>query len=264
MGIFDRLSTVIRSNINDLISRSENPEKMLNQLIADMKSQLAKAKQQVAAAIADEKKLFQQVEREKDQAAKWEQRAMMAVRESKDDLAKEALVRQSEHMQNAVALHETWVRHKEQTERLKLSLRELNDKIDEAKRKKSILLARQKSVQAQQQIRSTMSSMSETSALETFDRMEEKIADMERKALASAELSSELEEDDLAQRFKALEYHGSADDQLLALKQKMGLLEAGSPEERKQLGDGGAEDVEDGVLLDDEGEDEGVAEAEHA
>ena len=65
MGIFDRLTTMIRSNVNDLISRAENPEKMLNQLVLDMRSQLAKAKQQVASAIADEKKLQAQVEQEK-------------------------------------------------------------------------------------------------------------------------------------------------------------------------------------------------------
>ena len=87
MGIFDRLSTMLRSNINDLISRAENPEKMLNQLIVDMKTQLAKAKQQVASAIADERKLQSDAEAMKKQAEDWERRAMMAVQEGRDDLA---------------------------------------------------------------------------------------------------------------------------------------------------------------------------------
>src|SRR2546425_6293083 len=78
MGIFDRLSTLFRSNINDLISRAENPEKMLNQLIVDMRGQLAKAKQQVAAAIADEKRLSSQVDQEKKSAEDWERRAVLA------------------------------------------------------------------------------------------------------------------------------------------------------------------------------------------
>src|SRR3989475_9643775 len=78
MGIFDRLSTLFRSNINDLISRAENPEKMLNQLIVDMRGQLAKAKQQVAAAIADEKRLSSQVDQEKKSAEDWERRAAAA------------------------------------------------------------------------------------------------------------------------------------------------------------------------------------------
>ena len=93
MGIFDRLSTLIRSNINDLINRAEDPEKMLNQLIVDMRSQLAKAKQQVAAAIADEKRLSAQVDTEKKSAEDWERRAVLAVQEGRDDLAKQALLR---------------------------------------------------------------------------------------------------------------------------------------------------------------------------
>src|SRR3954462_3623402 len=97
MGLFDRLSTLLRSNINDLISSAENPEKMLNQILVDMRSQLAKAKQQVAAAIADEKRLRDQADVEFRQAGEWEQRAMLAVKERRDDLAKQALVRQSEH-----------------------------------------------------------------------------------------------------------------------------------------------------------------------
>ena len=107
MGIFDRLSALIRSNLNDLISRAENPEKMLNQLIVDMKSQLAKAKQQVASAIADEKKLLADAEAMKKQAEDWERRAMLAVQEGRHDMAKQALGRYNEQMQGAQQLHET-------------------------------------------------------------------------------------------------------------------------------------------------------------
>ena len=101
MGIFDRLSTMLRSNINDLISRAENPEKMLNQLIIDMKSNLAKVKQEVAGAIADEKKLQADSESMRKQAEDWERRAMLAVQEGRDDLAKQALLRYNEHLQGA-------------------------------------------------------------------------------------------------------------------------------------------------------------------
>ena len=117
MGLFDRFSTLLRSNINDLISRAENPEKMLNQLIVDMKSQLAKAKQQVASAIADEKKLQSDAEAMKKQAEDWERRAMLAVQEGRDDLAKQALGRYNEHLHGAQQLHETWLKHKAETER---------------------------------------------------------------------------------------------------------------------------------------------------
>ena len=194
MGIFDRFSTLLRSNINDLISRAENPEKMLNQLIVDMKSQLAKAKQQVASAIADEKKLQADAEAMKKQAEDWERRAMLAVQEGRDDLAKQALGRYNEHLHGAQQLHETWLKHKAETEALKLSLRQLNDKIEEAKRKRNILVARAKRAEAQQRIQETMSGMSDKSAFESFERMAEKIEATERKALAAAELQEEFQD----------------------------------------------------------------------
>ena len=224
MGIFDRFSTLLRSNINDLISRAENPEKMLNQLIVDMKAQLAKAKQQVASAIADEKKLQSDAEAMKKQAEDWERRAMLAVQEGRDDLAKQALGRYNEHLQGAQQLHETWLKHKAETEALKLSLRQLNDKIEEAKRKKNILVARAKRAEAQQRIQETMSGMSDKSAFESFERMAEKIEASERKAIAAAEIQEEFSGDRLARQFEALEYKGSSDQQLLELKQRMGLL----------------------------------------
>ncbi|UCD24726.1 MAG: PspA/IM30 family protein [Gemmatimonadota bacterium] len=258
MGIFQRISTLLKSNINDLISRAENPEKVLNQAIDDMRSQLSKAKQEVAGAIADEKKLQAQVEKEKKQAQEWEQRAMLAVQEGRDDLAKQALMRHSEHLNHAQALHETWVRQKTETEQLKSSLRQLNDKIEEAKRKRNILVARQKRAEAQGRIQETMSSMSDKSAFESFERMTEKIEESERKALAAAELSEDLSGDFLQQEFEALEYHGNADQQLLELKQKMGLLAAGEGA-RPQLGSGD-EDVDDAEVVGEIPADESSAE----
>jgi phage shock protein A len=238
MGIFDRFSTMLRSNINDLISRAENPEKMLNQLILDMKSNLAKAKQEAAAAIADEKKLQADAEALKKQAEDWERRAMLAVQEGRDDLATQALMRYNEALQGAQQLHETWVKHKADTESLKGQLRQLNDKIEEAKRKKNILVARAKRAEAQQRIQETMSGMNDKSAFESFDRMAEKIEAIERKALAAAEIQQEFQSDDLMDQFKKLEYKGTADQQLMDLKAKMGMLSAGT-REQKALGAGG-------------------------
>ena len=245
MGILDRLSSLIRSNINDLITSAENPEKMLNQIIIDMRSQLARAKQQVAAAIADEKRLKDQVDAEYKQAQEWEQRAMLAVREGRDDLAKQALIRQNEHLTHGQQLDATWQAHRAETEKLKGSLRDLNDKIEEAKRKKNLLVARQKRAEAQKRIAETMSSMSEKSAFEAFARMEAKIEDNERRMLANVEIDEEFSGDRLQQDFKVLEKGAtgaSADMQLLALKQKMGMLPAGAPVENRQLGAGRPEE----------------------
>src|SRR4051795_6068706 len=256
MGIFDRFSSLLRSNINDLISRAENPEKMLNQLIVDMKGQLAKAKQQVASAIADERKLQSDADAMKKQAEDWERRAMLAVQEGRDDLAKQALGRYNEQLQGAQQLHETWLRHKAETEQLKLSLRQLNDKIEEAKRKKNILVARAKRAEAQQRIQETMSGLSDKSAFESFERMAEKIEQTERRAIAAAELNEEVSGDTLIRQFEALEYKGSSDQQLLELKSKMGMLGPGRAQGSKQLGTG-REDVRDAELI-EEG-DEGKA-----
>ena len=254
MGIFERFSTMLRSNLNDLISRAENPEKMLNQLITDMKSQLARAKQEAAGAIADEKKLQADAEGLKKQAEDWERRAMLAVQEGRDDLATQALVRYNEALQGAQSLHETWLKHKADTENLKGQLRQLNDKIEEAKRKKNILLARAKRAQAQQRIQETMAGMNDKSAFESFERMSEKIEAIERKALAAAELQQEFQSDDLIDQFKKLEYKGTADQQLLELKAKMGLLPGGQG--TRALGAGGKPaDVHDAELLENpEGE----------
>ncbi len=242
MGIFDRLSTLLRSNINDLISKAEDPEKMLNQIIVDMRSQLAKAKQQVASAIADEKRLRDQTDAEYKQAAEWEQRAVLAVREGRDDLAKQALMRQGEHVTHGQQLEQTWESHRLETEKLKNSLRDLNDKIEEAKRKKNLLIARQRRAQAQKRIADTMSSMNEKSAFEAFARMEERIETSERQLKASVEIDEEFSGDRLANQFKQLEKGAagaSVDVQLLALKQKMGMLPAGSSAvDQKQLGTG--------------------------
>jgi phage shock protein A len=242
MGIFHKLSTVIKSNINDLISRAENPEKMLNQIIIDMRDQLAKAKREVAGAIADERKLKSQLDTEVKQARDWQHRAMLAVKEGRDDLAKQALIRQKEHTDRAHVLQQTWEAQAGETEKLKGSLRQLNDKIEEAKRKRNLLVAKQKRAQAQRRIHETMSGLSDTSAFEAFNRMADKIEEEERRSVAHAEVNEALSGDTLETEFLRLESGpGGADveDQLLALKQEMGLIAPPSDaEEQRRLSSG--------------------------
>ena len=241
MGILDRLSTLLRSNLNDMIARAEDPEKMLNQIIMDMTAQFTRAKQQVATSIVDEKRLRSQADAEYKAAEDWEKKAMLAVDQGLDDLAKQALVRHNEALERAQQLEQAWQGYQAETEKLKGQLRDLSDKIEEAKRKKNLLLARQRRAQAQRRIAETMSSLSEKSAFEAFARMEERIEQNERQLKASAELDEEFSGDRLAADFKRLEKLGSAttaDQQLLALKQKMGKLGAGTPAASRQLGAG--------------------------
>ncbi|MFQ5679789.1 MAG: PspA/IM30 family protein [Gemmatimonadota bacterium] len=264
MGIFERLSRVVRSNINDLIARAENPEKMLTQIIEDMRRQLAQAKQEVAVAIADERKLRAQVEEEGGQAKEWERRARLAIREGRDDLAKQALLRGQEHAEHARELEAQWQQHRVETERLKDSLRQLNAKIEEAKRKKNLLIAKQKRAQAQRRIHETMTGLQDRSAFRAFDEMAEKIATAERQALASAEVAAELEGDSLDHEFLALESGGDVvvEERLLALKREMGLLPAGEEEsEPKALEAGDTEEaIQDAEILEEEAEEEGAVE----
>jgi phage shock protein A len=241
MNIFDRIAMLFRSNVNAVISEFEQPEKMLNQIILDMRSQLVKAKQQVAAAIADEKRLHDQTKQELKEAEDWERRAMLAVQQNQDELAKQALMRRSEHIARGDQLNLTWQAHKQETDRLKDSLRSLNDNIEEANRKKNLLLAKQRRADAQKRINETMSHISEKSAFEAFARMEEKIDANERKVKANAEIDEEFSGDRLANDFKRLEAAGgsqSAEVLLIELKQKMGVLPAGTQINNRALGAG--------------------------
>lgn len=268
MGIFQKLSTVIKSNINDLISRAENPEKMLNQIIVDMRDQLSKAKREVAGAIADERKLKSQLDAEVKQARDWQHRAMLAVKENRDDLAKQALVRQKEHTDRAHVLQQTWEAQAAETEKLKGSLRQLNDKIEEAKRKRNLLIAKQKRAQAQRRIHETMSGLSDTSAFEAFNRMADKIEEEERKSVAQAEVTEALQGDTLESEFLRLESGPSGVDvegQLLALKQEMGLIAApkgGGEKRRLAAGDESDNNVKDAEVEDDADGNAEIPEAE--
>ena len=246
MSIFTKLSTVIKSNINDLISRSENPEKMLNQIILDMRDQLAKAKREVAVAIADERKLRASLDAEVKEVRQWEHRAVLAVKEGRDDLAKQALVRQQEHKERASTLDETWRTQAAEMEKLKGSLRQLNDKIEEAKRKRNLLVAKQRRAQAQRRIHETMSGLSNTSAFDAFERMADKIDEQERESLAHQEVNEALGPGTLEDDFKALESGGDGgdvEDRLLSLKQEMGLIAAPEGEAPMQLESGDDDDA---------------------
>jgi phage shock protein A len=230
MGIFSRLAQLIKSNLNDLISKSEDPEKMLNQIVLDMNNQLVEAKKQVASSIADEKRLAKQYEQEAANAAEWERRAMMALRAGNEELAKEALSRKKEHDQLSETFKGQWAKQKDAVEKLKTALRMLNDKIEEAKRKKNVLIARKKRAEAQKAIQETMHGLKDQSAFETFDRMAGKIDQLEAEAEAGEELNEEYTGDVLASKFNNLEKKAGAEDDLAELKRKMGML---PPEEKK-------------------------------
>ena len=232
MGILERIRTVLKSNINALISKAEDPEKMLNQLLMDMNEQLIEAKKQVAMSIADEKKLERQLLENKGQGEEWERKAMLAVKAGKDDLAKEALVRKQEYDGYAASFQKEYDSQHSSVEQLKDALRQLQSKIEEASRKKNLLVARAKRAEAQKQIQQTMGSLSANSSFDTFDRMAQKVDQVEAEAEALKELGAVTADQKLEDKFKELESSDSNTDKLLEdLKAKMGQIE--NKEEQK-------------------------------
>jgi len=226
MGILDRIRTVLKSNINALISKAEDPEKMLNQLIMDMNEQLLEAKKQVAMSIADEKKLERQALENKAQGDEWEKKAMLAVKAGKDDLAKEALLRKQEYDGYAASFQKEYESQHASVEQLKDALRQLQAKIEEASRKKNLLIARAKRAEAQKQIQQTMGSLSANSSFDTFDRMAQKVDQIEAEAEALKEIGSVTADQKLEDKFKELEASEAGGDKLLEdLKAKMGQIE---------------------------------------
>ncbi|QUI21691.1 PspA/IM30 family protein [Vallitalea pronyensis] len=223
MGIFNRISTVFKSNVNDLISKAEDPEKMLNQLIIDMSEQYTKAKGAVAKAIADEKRLKKSLDEQAAKAAEWGRKAELAVASGDDNLAIQALNRKKEYDQLVEQYTAQWQGQKQASDNLKASLRDLNNKIDEAKRKKGLLIARAKRAEAQKSIQNTMAGLNDNSVFDSFSRITEKVDTLESEADAQAELNGYIANDDLNSQFEKLENQdGAVMDELAALKAKLG------------------------------------------
>lgn len=219
MGIFKRMTDILKSNINDLISKAEDPAKMLDQIILEMQESLREAKIQVAKAIADEKRLKHQLDQNNTQAQNWESKAVLALQKGDEDLAKEALKRKKSYGDIVVSVEQQWKDQSAVATKLKDSLRALEAKIDEARRKKEVLIARQKRAEAQKKIQEVMTGLADTSAFDNFARMERKVEEIEAQAAAAVELETNTLED----KFAALEAGAGVDAELEALKAKLAL-----------------------------------------
>jgi phage shock protein A len=235
MGMLDRVSTLLRANINDLIDRAEDPEKVVRQLIIDMNNQLLQVKTQVAASIADEKLLYRRYQDNEAKAADWEQRAELAVEKGQDDLAREALARRNSFQQTAEGFKTQYDQQAQQVEQLKVALQQLQSKIQDAQTKEELLIARARRAKAETQIRTTLSGLDNSSALASFARIEEKVNQQEARAAALGELDTDTTE----HRFQLMQQESEVDRQLAALKEKKGLA-APAAETSKALGPGEA------------------------
>jgi phage shock protein A len=221
MGILDRISTILRSNINAALDKAENPEKMLDQIIRDMASAIEEAKGQVAGVIAQEKQLEAEKAQAEKQAKEWGQRAEKAIRAGRDDLAREALRRKKDFESNAEQYQQQWDVQHQMVTKLRSQLDLLIRKYDEAVRNRDVLIARHRTAQAQMQMNKTMKGLQGKDLTSDFSRMDRRIKEMEARASAEAELNSASST--IEDQFAQLDAGDDMDDELAALKSKMGV-----------------------------------------
>jgi phage shock protein A len=218
-SIFGRISSLISASINDLVDRAEDPERMIKQFIREMEEHIQAAKEGVIEAIASEKQLAAQVQDQRRRVAEWLGKAETAVAQDRDDLARAALERKREHEAILERLQPAWETAQETSTHLKRQLQRLEDKLQEAKLKRGTLVARQRAAQARQHLERTAASLKAgQSAHLEFGRMEDRVAELEARVQAEAELSNEGTA--LEREFMTLETDAAIESELAALKQQ--------------------------------------------
>lgn len=223
MAIFERLGDLVRSNVNDLLDRAENPEKMVKQIIIDMEEQLRDATSGYATAMAGVNQVKKQMEQAQAQSRQWEEKAKMALGAGNEELAKQALVKKSE----SDALAETYkTNYDAMSARLadmKSQIDVLKQKLSEARSRQAMLIARSKMADANESMAKSLGGMDSKSAFAKMDKMEAKIADKEARAEAFAEVSG-VDTAAEADPFAAMEQDMAVSSDLERLKKEMGLL----------------------------------------
>ncbi|MEL6580379.1 MAG: PspA/IM30 family protein [Cyanobacteria bacterium J06621_12] len=217
MGLFDRLSRVVRANINDLVSKAEDPEKVLEQAVIDMQEDLVQLRQAVARSIATQKRTEQQYNKNQSEANTWQQRAQLALSKGDENLAREALVRKKSFTDTANSLKTQLDQQTNQVATLKRNLIALESKISEAKTKKDMLRARANAAKANKQLQDSMSNIGTSGSMAAFERMEDKVMQLE----AESETAAELGGTGIEQQFAALEAGSGVDDELAAMKAQL-------------------------------------------
>jgi len=219
MGLFDRVRRVVSANLNDLVSKAEDPEKILEQAIVEMQEDLVRLRQGVAQAIAAQKRTQKQYDDANNEVNKWQRNAMLALQKGDENLARQALERKKSFSESATTLKVSLDQQNTQIDNLKRQLIQLESKISEAKTKKEMLKARATAAKAQEQLEGMVRGMNSSSAMAAFERMEEKVMMQEARAQSAAELAGA----DLDSQFAQLEASSGIDDELAALKAQISL-----------------------------------------
>jgi len=216
MNIFTRLWSVIKANLNALINRLEDPERLLEQSIRDMQKQVQQVRADVINVITEEKKLKNQVDKYQQEIDRWEKNAMLSVKQGKEDLAREALRRKQESVTYVQQLHPQWEKQVAISARLKEEYNKLRNRIEEAQRKKRNLIMRLTHAETQKRLQGLLTELSDG---QMFEKFENKVANME--ALTAAQ--QELQDSSLEQKFEALSSDVDVEQELAALKERMRL-----------------------------------------
>ena len=217
MGLLDRLSRLLRANLNAFVSDAEDPIKILDQSVMDMQEDLVKLRQAVALAISSQKRLENQANQAREQIQNWLSRAELALKKGEEDLAREALSRKKTFQETFESLTTQFQTQNGQVEKLKKSLLLLERKIAEARTKKDMLKARAQAAKAQQQIQSAVGDLGSKSAMAAFERMEDKVEALEASGQAALELAGE----DLESKFEVLEGGDDIEEELDTLRRQL-------------------------------------------
>lgn len=218
MALLERVSTLVRANLNDLIDKAEDPEKMIKQVILDMQNQLLQVKTQVAIAIADQHLLEKKKKENDEKVAEWMRKAELSVDKKQDDLARASLERVESYRDLSASFQQQIEDQKAQVESLKTALRQLEQKLTEANAKADVLIAQHRRARAANRATSAQLQMSNSTKSGTFDRMKHKVVREE----ATAQAKSELVADDVEMRLAALEKEDRINQLLAELKTKRG------------------------------------------
>jgi phage shock protein A len=218
MALLERVASLIRANLNELVDKAENPEIMIKQVILDMQNQLLQVKTQVAIAIADQHVLEKKQHENEEKAADWARRAEMAVDKKQDDLARAALERSVGYRQLAESFRQQVADQKLQVEDLKTALLKLEQKLSEAQAKSDLLIAQHRRSRAARKAGEAQMHADSGSHAATFDRMEDKVQREE----AVSQATTEMLRDDLEQKLAALEKQDEIERMLNELKARRG------------------------------------------
>jgi len=219
MAIFKRLADLLKANINDLIDKAEDPEKMVKQIIIDMEEQFQKAVQGLGTVMASERQIEKQLEEAKGQSETWEVRAKKALRENDEDLAKQAIDNKLEADARVKTYEKMHQEINKQLDTLREQVEILKSKLVEARNRQSMLLARDKVADARKEVFSAVGDLDSSGAFAKMDKMEKKIAEKEAQADAAFEVSGiDPSKTDV---FEDMERDQAAEDELTRLKEEL-------------------------------------------